>query len=288
MVFAIVTAVTVGSYKYFKRDSGGRFGTAGGSQSADKTVFWFSAILATFFLALSLYLKHYTGLLDAGVCILLGVGVRNGFASSRWLLAGYAFLSPIVVVLSTDSPSGALWPFLFFAVCRSILAHQKESQLDAANGIGMGNASQTDDAPTIDATHKKIDQTLEDSKHAITRDPGWSRQFSDDSPGTRVQATPPGVSKVMFSPQLTANPIAPVSIPVESGQPTTAVLEDRLYEQIAQELETDTVDKGLWTKSYAQAGGDDKQTRVLYIKLRFARLLAMENDRRESVRQDKK
>lgn len=99
VVFAIFTAVIVGSYKCFKRDSNERVGTAGGSQSADKAVFWFSAVLATFFVAVSLYLKHYIGLLDAGACGLLGIGVRNGIAASRWLLAGYAFLSPIIVVL---------------------------------------------------------------------------------------------------------------------------------------------------------------------------------------------
>lgn len=46
------------------------------------------------------------------------------------------------------------------------------------------------------------------------------------------------------------------------------------------------VDKGLWTKAYAQAGGDEKQTRVLYIKARFARLLAAENGRLVAIRQD--
>jgi len=66
------------------------------------------------------------------------------------------------------------------------------------------------------------------------------------------------------------------------------VLEDRLYEQIAQELEANAVDKGIWTNAYAQAGGDDKQTRVLYIKLRFTRLLAIEGDRKESIRQERK
>lgn len=58
---------------------------------------------------------------------------------------------------------------------------------------------------------------------------------------------------------------------------TAEAHEDRLYAQIAQELDTDTVDKALWTKAYAQAGGDDQQTRVLYIKARFARLLMKED-----------
>ena len=60
-------------------------------------------------------------------------------------------------------------------------------------------------------------------------------------------------------------------------------LEDLLYAQIAQELDTNTVDKGLWTKIYAQAGGDDRQTRVCYIQARFTRLLAMEKSQRDAI-----
>lgn len=70
------------------------------------------------------------------------------------------------------------------------------------------------------------------------------------------------------------NPIPPVLIPDESSQKTTEAHEELLYAQIAQELDTNTVDKGLWTKMYVQAGGDDQQTRVLYIQARFARLVA--------------
>lgn len=61
------------------------------------------------------------------------------------------------------------------------------------------------------------------------------------------------------------------------NQNTAEAHEDRLYAQIAQELDTDTVDKALWTKAYAQAGGDEKQTRVLYIKARFARMRDMKD-----------
>ena len=67
-------------------------------------------------------------------------------------------------------------------------------------------------------------------------------------------------------------PTAPISISAKPSQNAAEVHEDRIYAQIAQELDTNTVDKALWTKAYAQAGGDEKQTRVLYIKARFARL----------------
>lgn len=142
------------------------------------------------------------------------------------------------------------------------------------------------DTPTIDTTHKKTDQRVGAPKPAVIIDPPLDRQYSDDPPERRVQTTPPDASKAMFPSQPTANPIAPVSIPAEPITTAIETHEDRLYAQIAQELDTNTVDKGLWTKAYAQAGGDDQQTRVLYIKARLARLLAMEDAQREATRRE--
>lgn len=281
IVYAVVAALIVGVLKFFRRTPGrlffGVFGLSDDTQSADKTVFSFSVVLAIFFLALALYLQHYIGLVDAVVCGLLGAGVKYGSAPSRWLLAVYAFISPIFVIFLTDSRAGVLWPFFFFAVCRSILAHQKESHRDVVSVVGAGNTSHATEASGIDTTHKKTDQRVVDPKPAITKNPPLDQQFSNDSLGKRVQAPPSDASKGMSPTQPTANPIAPVSIPVEPSQNTIEAHEERLYEQIAQELDTNTVDKGLWTKAYAQAGGDDQQTRVLYIKARFARLLAIED-----------
>ena len=51
-------------------------------------------------------------------------------------------------------------------------------------------------------------------------------------------------------------------------------LEYRAYEQVGQELETNNVDRAIWTKAFTLADGDDKQTRVLYIKDRVQKLLS--------------
>ena len=131
--------------------------------------------------------------------------------------------------------------------------------------------------PNIDAPPKKSDQRVVGHMPAIIREPPVEQRFNDDSPGTRVQAALPGASKGMSSTHPTANPIGHVSSSAEPSPTAIETHEDRLYEQIAQELESNTVDKGLWTKAYAQAGGDDKQTRALYIKARFARLLLKED-----------
>ena len=51
-------------------------------------------------------------------------------------------------------------------------------------------------------------------------------------------------------------------------------LEEKAYDQVGQELESNTVDRATWTKAFAQAGGDDKQTRVVYINLRVEKLVS--------------
>lgn len=61
--------------------------------------------------------------------------------------------------------------------------------------------------------------------------------------------------------------------------PTNAsVDEERIYADIAKELEDGTADKGLWTRVFAECGGDDKQTKVLYIRQRAERLISAERE----------
>lgn len=63
--------------------------------------------------------------------------------------------------------------------------------------------------------------------------------------------------------------------------PQTVVDEDHVYAEIAKELETGVADKGLWTRLFAECGGDEKQTKVLYIKVRAERLISSERLRLE-------
>lgn len=87
---------------------------------------------------------------------------------------------------------------------------------------------------------------------------------------------------IMNNPPVNATP----PIAMGSNQQSIPEIEDRLYEQIAQEIETNAVDKGIWTKAFAQSGGDDKQTRVAYIKARFAKLMVVENAKLEAMQKE--
>tara|TARA_Y100000748_G_C15130954_1_gene346120 strand:+ start:124 stop:477 length:354 start_codon:yes stop_codon:yes gene_type:complete len=47
---------------------------------------------------------------------------------------------------------------------------------------------------------------------------------------------------------------------------------EELYEQISNELESNQIDKGLWTQAEAESDGDEKKVRSVYIKLRYEKL----------------
>lgn len=74
------------------------------------------------------------------------------------------------------------------------------------------------------------------------------------------------------SPNMTTLPVSP-----------TAVDEDRIYALIAEELDAGRAEKGLWTRLFAECGGDEKETRVLYIKQRAQRLISGEQARLEQL-----
>lgn len=62
---------------------------------------------------------------------------------------------------------------------------------------------------------------------------------------------------------------------------TQSLDEDQIYIQIAEELDSGGLDRGLWTRLFAEYDGDEKQIKVMYIKQRAERLTAIAKARRE-------
>ena len=61
--------------------------------------------------------------------------------------------------------------------------------------------------------------------------------------------------------------------------------DDKLYDEVARELQEKSMVAGLWTKAFAEMGGDDAKARALYIKYRVGQLrnkAALENERQKS------
>lgn len=99
-----------------------------------------------------------------------------------------------------------------------------------------------------------------------------------------IQSAPPVNKPVEIARTL------PVSTVIEepAREPIVENIEDWAYEQVGKEFDSSNPDQGAWTKAFAQAGGDDKQTRVLYIKARVEKLIAAEQARLEEIRKAQK
>jgi len=61
------------------------------------------------------------------------------------------------------------------------------------------------------------------------------------------------------------------------------VEENGIYSLIAHELETNAVDKGLWTRLFAECDGDEQRIKVLYIKQRAERLFSVAKTKLEQA-----
>ncbi len=68
--------------------------------------------------------------------------------------------------------------------------------------------------------------------------------------------------------------------------------DEKFYEEVARELQEKPMVPGLWTKAFAEMGGDDAKARALYIKFRVAQLVEagrheLEKDQNATKQQEK-
>lgn len=93
---------------------------------------------------------------------------------------------------------------------------------------------------------------------------------------TLVEMPRASVKPVDIAPAPKQSVYSPAFAPPVKGAPYggDARVTESIYETIAEELDTNTYDKGLWTKAFAQADGDEIRTKALYIQYRAERLIA--------------
>jgi hypothetical protein len=102
----------------------------------------------------------------------------------------------------------------------------------------------------------------------------------------KVQTKAPAATEVQGMSKTGPTPLLPPKVESAApivGKQQTVIDEDPIYTAIAKELETGVADKGLWIRLFAECGGDEKQTKVLYIKQRADRLIAAERLRLEQA-----
>jgi hypothetical protein len=63
---------------------------------------------------------------------------------------------------------------------------------------------------------------------------------------------------------------------------------DKFYDEVARELQEKPLVAGLWTKAFAEMGGDDAKARALYIKYRVAQLAEASRQQFEEYQRAKK
>jgi uncharacterized RDD family membrane protein YckC len=95
---------------------------------------------------------------------------------------------------------------------------------------------------------------------------------SQPSPDTVSMSTSTTSSEAGSSSTLQTSHQAPVVAPISFD-------EDAVYETVANEMESGKTDKGLWTRLFAELDGDEKKTKIAYIKQRAEKLMASERAR---------
>lgn len=79
-------------------------------------------------------------------------------------------------------------------------------------------------------------------------------------------------NQIVREPQLTPPIMKPV--PVETPAAAPPVMDNEaFYEQVAEEIATDTMKPGIWARAFAETDGENDRAKALYIRLRVAQLV---------------
>ena len=244
-VWAIVGGAIVAIWKYFKRSSSSV--SPAELQTNDKGLFIVAIVLAVFLTGKAIYFETYGALIDAAILVGLGFAVKAGFGPARWGFAIYAFISPILVTVNGGG-NAVIWPFVFYYASRSL-------------GNYVTTTAIENDAPPLPQPSPSIKRT----PTPIYTPSNSLLQNSVDQPTPRP-----------------SRPAMPT--PNTSMQSVThhapAFDEDAVYEVVANEMDSGRMDKGLWTRLFAELDGDEKKAKIAYIKQRVEKLMVVERAKR--------
>ncbi len=129
----------------------------------------------------------------------------------------------------------------------------------------------------------RLETSRESSENPTIRDPSPEpRSASLSQQATTPPATPETPSdreKVIAQGRnIAPKPSPPKTIMKPKPEQRLSALpfidDEPFYEEVAKELETETIKPGLWTKALADADGDKERVKPIYIRLRVAQLLA--------------
>ena len=169
-----------------------------------------------------------------------------------------------------------------FSRARQVASWRRRPRQRASAGDPPASLSET--APTPPLSETAPTPPLSETAPAPPAVPKQNAALVE-SKAAETAFLPPAVSKqVVAVPGIRAEPsVSPTTVAPESQDtipPRTIIDDERIYAKVANELETGGMAKGLWTRLYAECDGDEKRTKVLYIRQRAERLIAAERARR--------
>jgi len=259
IAIAVLGGVFVAVIKYYKRspipDANAALASA---KVYDKAIWVGALVVAAIFAGKAVLSETYGGFIDAVIIGGLGLGVKSGFVAARWLMAGYAFVSPFFII-ALGGGNAVVWPFVFYAICRSIMAHQRvvypvtvNSGADSSSTRHVQRATQVPDDPGSQATQPSS---------------RMGGPINMKNPTDKIAAH-----------QSTASHLNQISESFARAPASLNIDEDVIYNRIGEELEGGRPDRATWMKAFAEANGDEKQVKAAYIRFRFEKLLTQERN----------
>jgi len=196
----------------------------------------------------------------------VGIGFGIGYFFNKTNLKLWRVLVGFLVGFAVSWGAGVIiWALLFMSneLTAAIITGMAKSFLVALAGAGLG----------VYCGRRKAKQP-----EALTVTGTWVNPYTINTGDQKTSATHVPNQSALVS-QMTASQV--MGDDKMSGHEVVSVKvdEDVAYTQVANELETGKTDIGLWTRLFAACEGDEKKTKVLYIKQRAGKLIADERAR---------
>ncbi|GHU07457.1 hypothetical protein AGMMS50225_04410 [Betaproteobacteria bacterium] len=222
----------------------------------------FSPLLATFYA-------------EATVPVIFGFWVGKALAGNKGSDWKGIIVFPVICLVAG----------LFSHAIGDTLAQQNPGSPNMSAGIALAVASCLSYVFFVFIIRERSAEKLNALKEqvpakTIDQDRGATRQQTTNV----VSVTAPTIHSYASAITMAPSPSS-ANLPESSNVPPlpTVVDEDRIYAVIASELEEGVANKGLWMRLFAECCGDEKQTKVLYIKQRADRLISAERWRLQQV-----
>lgn len=216
----------------------------------------------------------------------LAIGNRNTFGQLLLIGASFLVLAPTVVKRLHDIDRNGTWVWALFIPFVNVII-----QLRLLFQAGTPHGNQFGIQPNMETGHPTRIAIPNTNQYARSTQPDENMDRTPSiEKGTLTSQYPYGIvfsngmyqfrdSRFeMLSTAITSAERILANEPIPKPRASSGIDEDAIYKIIAQELETGSLDKGLWIRLFSECDGNETKTKVRYIKDRAARLIKDQHD----------